>query len=26
MVCPTVKYSRDNHWTSLNVSLTIIKQ
>jgi hypothetical protein len=26
MVCPTVKYSQDNHWTSLNVSLTIIKQ
>jgi hypothetical protein len=26
MVCPTVKCSWDNHWTSLNVSLTMIKQ
>jgi hypothetical protein len=26
MVCPTVKCSWDNHWTSLNVSLTMTKQ
>jgi hypothetical protein len=26
MVCPTVKCSWDNHWTSLNVSLTMIKK
>jgi hypothetical protein len=26
MVCPTVKCSWDNQWTSLNVSLTMIKQ